>query len=98
MSTVLRPMSTGEVLDRTFNLYRNHFLLFSGIAISQVACVLVGILVMVPMGAVLPLSLLNSVDFITVIETFGIYSTIFLVFFMIGYAFALGATIFAVSK
>lgn len=96
--TALRPMSTGEVLDRTFNLYRNHFLLFSGIAISQVACVVIGILVMIPLGAVLPLSLLNSIDFITVIETFGIYSTIFLIFFMVGYAFALGATIFAVSK
>ncbi len=28
----LRPMSLGEVLDRTFTLYREHFLLFVGIA------------------------------------------------------------------
>jgi hypothetical protein len=28
----LRPMSLGEVLDRTFTLYREHFLLFAGIA------------------------------------------------------------------
>jgi hypothetical protein len=27
----LRPMSLGEVLDRTFNLYKNHFWLFAGI-------------------------------------------------------------------
>jgi Membrane domain of glycerophosphoryl diester phosphodiesterase len=27
----LRPMSLGEVLDRTFNLYKNNFLLFAGI-------------------------------------------------------------------
>jgi hypothetical protein len=27
----LRPMSLGEVLDRTFNLYKNNFLLFTGI-------------------------------------------------------------------
>lgn len=27
----LRPMSIGEVLDRTFTLYRNHFWLFAGI-------------------------------------------------------------------
>jgi hypothetical protein len=27
----LRPMSLGEVLDRTFNLYKNHFWLFTGI-------------------------------------------------------------------
>jgi hypothetical protein len=28
----LRPLSTGEVLDRTFSLYRSRFLLFAGIA------------------------------------------------------------------
>lgn len=31
MVTVLRPMSTGELLDRTFFLYRKHFVLFVGI-------------------------------------------------------------------
>jgi hypothetical protein len=30
--TVLRPFSTSELLDRTFHLYRNHFVLFVGIA------------------------------------------------------------------
>jgi Membrane domain of glycerophosphoryl diester phosphodiesterase len=36
MITVLRPLSTSELLDRTFHLYRNHFLLFVGItAIPQ---------------------------------------------------------------
>ena len=98
MSTALRPMSTGEVLDRTFNLYRNHFLLFSGIAVSQVICVLLGILVLIPMGSLVPLSLLDSLDPITIISTFGIYSTVFFLFYMSGYALALGATIFAVSK
>ena len=28
---VLRPLSLGEILDRTFSLYRRHFLLFVGI-------------------------------------------------------------------
>lgn len=28
----LRPLSTGEILDRTFTLYRRHFLLFLGIS------------------------------------------------------------------
>ena len=32
MVTVLRPLSTSELLDRTFHLYRNHFVLFVGIA------------------------------------------------------------------
>jgi hypothetical protein len=32
MQTDLRPMSLGEILDRTAQLYRNNFLLFAGIA------------------------------------------------------------------
>jgi len=36
MVTVLRPLSTSELLDRTFHLYRNNFLVFAGImAIPQ---------------------------------------------------------------
>ncbi len=31
MTTALRPMSVGELLDRSFFLYRKHFLLFVGI-------------------------------------------------------------------
>src|SRR5713226_1836956 len=38
MVTVLRPLSTSELLDRTFHLYRNNCLLFVGItAIPQLA-------------------------------------------------------------
>lgn len=32
MVTVLRPLSTSELLDRTFHLYRNNFIVFVGIA------------------------------------------------------------------
>ncbi len=32
METSLRPMTLGEILDRTAQLYRTHFLLFAGIA------------------------------------------------------------------
>jgi hypothetical protein len=32
MTPVLRPMNTGEILDRTFEIYRQRFLLFTGIA------------------------------------------------------------------
>ena len=38
MNSALRPMSTAEVLDRTFHLYRNNFVLFVGI--SMVAYIL----------------------------------------------------------
>jgi uncharacterized membrane protein len=33
METALRPMNLSELLDRTFSLYRKHFLLFIGIAV-----------------------------------------------------------------
>ncbi len=33
MDASLRPMSTSQVLDRTFFLYRNNFVLFAGIAL-----------------------------------------------------------------
>ena len=32
MDAELRPLSLGEVLDRTFQLYRSHFLIFAGIS------------------------------------------------------------------
>ncbi|HEX3738519.1 MAG TPA: hypothetical protein VHV29_02220 [Terriglobales bacterium] len=38
MVTILRPLSTSELLDRTFHLYKNNFLMFVGIAaIPQLA-------------------------------------------------------------
>ena len=33
MDTELRPLSLGEILDRTFQIYRSRFLLFAGIAV-----------------------------------------------------------------
>ena len=33
MTNQLRPLSLGEILDRTAELYRNHFLLFAGISV-----------------------------------------------------------------
>ncbi|MGZ4815869.1 MAG: hypothetical protein ACXVZV_10690 [Terriglobales bacterium] len=41
MTEALRPMSTGELLDRTFSLYKRHFLLFVGIAVPAPAIYLV---------------------------------------------------------
>lgn len=44
MSATLRPLSTGELLDRTFTLYRKNFQLFFGISILPlVAVLLVGV-------------------------------------------------------
>ena len=40
MATVLRPLTTGELLDRTFSIYRTHFVLFVGIFALPHLCVL----------------------------------------------------------
>jgi hypothetical protein len=40
MATVLRPLTTGELLDRTFSIYRTHFVLFLGIFALPHLCVL----------------------------------------------------------
>lgn len=40
MDTPLRPMSTGELLDRTFGLYKRHFLLLLGITVPGPGVVL----------------------------------------------------------
>src|SRR5579863_2803137 len=40
MAAALRPLSTGELLDRTFSLYRSHFVLFVGIFALPHLCVL----------------------------------------------------------
>jgi hypothetical protein len=39
MTTRLRPLSTGELLDRTFSLYRSHFAVFLGIVALPHFCV-----------------------------------------------------------
>ncbi len=39
MPAALRPMSLGEILDRSFGIYRKHFLLFVSIAASMMAVV-----------------------------------------------------------
>jgi hypothetical protein len=40
MKAVLRPMNLGEILDRTFEIYRKRFLLFAGIAALPAAVML----------------------------------------------------------
>lgn len=53
-SADLRPLGLGELLDRTFTLYRNHFWLFVGImAVPQLLVLAIG-LVGVAFGSIVP--------------------------------------------
>ena len=89
----LRPLTLGEILDRTFSLYRRHFLLFFGIsAIPQVFVLAVNL------GAIL-------VGFITPGQTqspaigmFVMVTLVTIVVTLIAYLFSQGGSVFAVSE
>lgn len=97
MSTPLRPLSTGELLDRTFHLYRNNFMLFAGI--SAIAGLLyVGALVLL---FVLGLGLPRpgaGVEARDILASMALYFGVIAIFYLLGASLAIGATIFAVSK
>ena len=80
----LRPLSLGELLDRTFSYYRRHFWVFVGImAIPQVFLVMVGLLSAAAMGTIIG---------------FGVLILVMAVAYYVIYTMALGAITFAVSE
>jgi hypothetical protein len=98
-------MSTSQVLDRTFSLYRENFLVFAGIAALPPALVLIGqiiILVLVgpaPGGG--PLGRPDasaSVPEAAKVALAALGFLVLLVFALVGYAFASGASVYAVSR
>src|SRR5207248_8589713 len=99
----LRPLSLGETLDRTFTLYRKHFLLFAGItAIPQLlvlALRLAQTLFMTSPAARrnLPVEQLQA-GTSNGLLAFGIVGVIVgLMVYLVAYLFAQGGTVFAVS-
>jgi hypothetical protein len=101
MELVLRPMSTAQVLDRTFYLYRNNFVLFAGIAIITPALKLVALLVQLKIFG--PLVVPQSPEGFTpeFMQTFLVHAVISFVVvavvYLIGTALASSATAYAVS-
>lgn len=95
MDTTLRPMSISQLLDRTFHLYRNNFLLFVGIAALPPAMLLMVQFIVLTMTRLsTQLSERAGVAVIVVAVLSGI---VFLVVYMLGSALATGATVHAVS-
>lgn len=89
MTTALRPLTTGELLDRTFSLYRSHFALFVGI-------------IALPHLLVLGLRLV-SVGFVfaggaSAVLGAVLWIPVFLVAYLIAAAASQAATIVAVSQ
>jgi len=94
MNTTLRPMTTGQVLDRTFNLYRSNFVLFFGIALLPPALMMLMQLAQVSM---VPLLGMQSVWAGGAMAAAGIGVLVFFIAWIVGYAIAQAATVFAVS-
>lgn len=89
MTTALRPMNTGEILDRTFNLYRNNFPLFAGIALLPPA-----------LNLALNVTQLITTQFasgINAVVISGLSSAGLFVVYLLGTIVAAAATVHAVS-
>jgi hypothetical protein len=101
MDLVLRPMSTSQVLDRTFYLYRGNFVLFAGIAIITPALKLIALLIQLKIFG--PVVMPRQPDAITpqFLQAMFIRVAISLVvgtvIYLVGTALASSATAYAVS-
>jgi hypothetical protein len=87
-------MSTGQVLDRTFHLYRNNFLLFAGISALPPAVILLA-----QTGFVL-LALISvpRMNFFAPEAMFAVGIVLLVVAYLVALSFATGATVYAVSR
>ena len=86
MVTILRPLSTSELLDRTFHLYRNNFLMFVGIAA-------------IPQLAVLALHLIDAALWLRrIIPSQGFRTLLFVVAAFVAVEISHAATVAAVSS
>jgi len=96
MDSTLRPMSTSQLLDRTFHLYRNNFLLFAGIAALPPALILVMQLILMFLtrfSSHLSEGASVAVTCVAIISVAGLF-----VAYMLGHYVASGATVYAVSQ
>jgi hypothetical protein len=108
MSTLdLRPLSIGEILDRTFSLYRRNFLLFVGIAaIPQLLVLALQLAQIAFMTTRSPIRPRMATDFQTSFPGVSAGSVLgflgfivaFVIIYTIAYSFSQGATVFAVSE
>ncbi len=91
----LRPLALGELLDRTFRLYRNHFWLFAGImAIPSSFTIPFSVYFFSMQGS----SVVGSAPTPKFAVGAVLFALIFLCFFWAVYSMAIGAATYAVSE
>ena len=94
METNLRPLTLGEILDRTAQLYRTNFLLFAGIsAVYAGVGMVLNLLVILPFRGFKPQDMTDVSHLLTFFAAFGI---VFLLLFLL-YGATTAATTRAVS-
>jgi len=100
----LRPLSLGEILDRTFSLYRLHFFLFLGITAIPHLLILAmnlagALLTKMPDVAAQPPAEQWQSAASSGLMAFGVVGLIVgVVIYLVAYLFAQGGTVFAVSE
>jgi hypothetical protein len=96
----LRPLSLGELLDRTFFLYRRHFLLFAGIAAIPYSVFFVVNLAGISLPALVRSA--SNGRFTSQVTAAavggGLVAVIGILVGSVAFLFAVGATVFAVSE
>ena len=94
MDSTLRPMSTGQVLDRTFHLYKGNFLLFAGIAALPPAILLLAEVSMLLLSSIPGAGLISFYPEVT----FALALIAMVVVYLVAFSMATGATVYAVSR
>ena len=103
----LRPLSIGQLLDRTFSLYRRNFLLFIGIsAIPQLLVLAMQLAQIAFMPTRVPIQPTTTTDFQVAgsgFSTGGVLgflgvAIVGLIVYVFAYLFSQGGTVFAVSE
>lgn len=103
IATELRPLSLGELLDRTFSYYRQHFWLFIGImAVPQVLSVVLNLaLQLVSQPGAAPVTTGNPTEILRQLAPVLVIALAMLIVVLVGsfliYSVALGATANALS-
>lgn len=100
----LRPLSLGEILDRTFSIYRKNFLLFAGItAIPQLLVLALRLaqtlFITLPAGrANVPVEQLQAGTSGSLLAVGIVGAIVGVIVYFVAYLFAQGGTVFAVSE
>jgi hypothetical protein len=100
MDAGLRPLTTSQVLDRTFQLYKKNFLLFVGIAVVGPGLMLIASLVQIAVLGVPSMPDPQKIDPLFLKAFFAralVGAAINIIVWTVGNAIATGATIHAVS-